>query len=242
MDARGMKRDPETGQFAPKEEKPAEPVKAEEKPAEPKVEPEKPVAPQQEMTEKEKAFLRGMAEERRKRQELERRLQALETKPQGDPAAPKTFWDDPEGALAKDRQERQREIIQTKLGLTETFARQRHADFDEKIAEFGQLVGSTPGLREQWLADADPAEFAYRVGRNHLELKQAGSIEEMRAKLVRDTETRVRAQLEAELKAKAEALAKQKEALPPSLSEARSAGHNRPVWSGPTPLDDIIGG
>ena len=164
MEARGLKRDPETGQFksAMEPEAKAEP-KPEAKP-EAKTEPkpevkQEPAAPQQEMTEKERAFLRGMEEERRKRQELERRLQALETsKPAAQPQEPaKTFWDDPEGALARDRAERQREIINHKIGLTETFARQRHPDFQEKVDTFVQLVQTTPGLREQWLAAADPA-------------------------------------------------------------------------------------
>lgn len=246
MDARGLKRDAETGQFVPKEAVAAEP----EKPGGAKLtEPEKPAAapaaaPQQEMSDKEKAFLHAMQEERQKRQELERRLQAIETAKSAEPGAteqPQTFWDDPEGFLAKHNENARREALNTRLQVAETFARKAHTDFDEKIEIFGQLIQSTPGLREQWLKAADPAEYAYAVGRNHLELQQVGSIDALREKVAKETETRVRAQLEAEMKAKAEELARQRDALPPSLSEARNtAPGNRPIFSGPTSMDDIL--
>lgn len=256
MDARGLRRDPETGQFVPKdapvEAKTDEPkpeakpeAKTEAKPEQAK-EPEKPAAPQQEMTEKERAFLKAMHEERQKRQELERRLQAIEAaKAQaGAPAeAPKTFWDDPEGALARHQESIRREALNARLQVSETLARKAHADFDEKVDTFGQLIQTTPGLRERWLASPDPAEFAYTVAKNHMEFQAVGSLDAMREKIAKETELRVRAQIEAELKAKAEALAKERAALPPSLSEARSTGQpNRPVWNGPTPFDEIIGG
>jgi len=250
MDARGLRRDPETGQFVPKEpaeaEKPAEAAQAAtEKPAEP----EKPAAVQQEMSDKEKAFLRAMQEERQKRQELERRLQAIEaartqqTAPPQPAEAPKTFWDDPEGFLARHNEQVKRESINTRLQISETLARKTHNDFDAKVEVFGQLIQTTPGLRERWLASSDPAEFAYTVARNHMELQEAGNIDALREKIAKETETRVRAQIEAELKAKAEALAKERAALPPSLSEARTTGQpNRPVWNGPTSMDEILGG
>jgi len=243
MDARGLKRDPETGMFvskdAPAEAKPAEP----EKPA--ATEPAKPAAQPQEMTDKERAFQRAMLEERGKRQEIERRLAAIEAAkgPAAATEAAKTFWDDPEGALAKHQEESRRESINTRLQMAEMFARKSHTDFDEKIEVFGQIIQQTPGLREQWLAASDPAEFAYNVGKNHLEFQQVGSIDAMREKIAKETEASVRAQIEAELKAKADALAKERAALPPSLSEARSTGSwNRPVWNGPTPIDDILKG
>ena len=248
--AQGRVRDPDTGQFVKAEEKPAEPAKAPEpaKAAEPEkqaepakaAEPAKPAAPVQEFTEKEKAFLRAAQEERQKRQQLEARLKELEAGKTAEPA--KTFWDDPEGALKAHEERIRQEATNARLRMAEFTARQRHSDFDEKIAVFSSLVQDTPGLVQQWLASPDPAEFAYKIGKNHKELQEVGGIEELRAKIERDTESRVRAKIEAELKAKAEALAKERAAIPPSLSEARSAAApNRPVWSGPTPLDSILG-
>jgi hypothetical protein len=243
QDAQGRIRDPETGQYAAKpaaEAPPAEPAKPE--PA--KAEPAKPIAaPQQEFTEKEKAFQKAMLEERGKRQEIERRLAAIEAaKPAATTEPAKTFWDDPEGALAKHQAEARKESINTRLQMAEMFARKSHPDFDEKIEVFGKILQQTPGLHAQWISAPDPAEFAYNLGKNHMELEQAGSIEEMRAKIERETSARVRAEVEAELKAKADALAKERAALPPSLSEARSTGVNKPVWGGPPSLDEILKG
>lgn len=243
QDAQGRVRDPETGQYLPKGEpkpveleKPAEPAKAEAKPAEPA----KPAAPQQEFTEKEKAFLRAAQEERQKRQQLEARLKEMEATKAQEP--PKTFWDDPEAALAKHTAEVRQEATNARLAMAEFNARQRHPDFQEKVDVFSQLAQQTPGLVQQWLASPDPAEFAYKMGKNHKDLQDVGGMEQMRAKIERETTARVRAEVEAELKAKAEALAKDRAAIPPSLSDARAVGAaHKPVWSGPTPLDSILG-
>lgn len=239
--AQGKVRDPDTGQFvspkAAKEDAPA-PAKAEAKAAEP-AKPAATAAPQQEFTDKEKAFLRAAQEERAKRQVLEQRLAALEASKPKEPE--KTFWDDPEGALARQRDETRQEITRTRLQMAESFARRQHTDFDEKVAVFAQLVHQNPTLAQQWLAAPDPAEYAYALGKNHMELQAVGGMDEMRAKIERDTATRVRAEVEAEIKAKAEALAKDRAELPPSLSAARSTGGAaKPVWSGPPSFEEIL--
>ena len=240
QDAQGRIRDPETGQYAAKPAAEAEPAKVEPAKAEPA---KAAVAPQQEFTEREKAFQKAMLEERGKRQDIERRVAAIESaKPAATTEPAKTFWDDPEGALAKHQADQRREAINTRLQMAEMFARKSHPDFDEKIEVFGKILQQTPGLHAQWIAAPDPAEFAYNLGKNHMELEQAGSIEEMRAKIERETAARVRTEVEAELKAKADALAKERAALPPSLSEARSTGVNKPVWGGPPSLDEILKG
>lgn len=237
--AQGLVRDPETGQFAkkvaPEPEKKPE-VKAEvlEKA------PEKPAPPVQEMSDKEKAFLRAAEEERKKRQALEARLRDMEAKLPKEPE--KTFWDDPEAAFKKQQQEAQQIALNTRLQTAEIIARSRYPDFDEKIAVFGKIMSETPGLHAQWLQSPDPAEFAYKLGKNHQELQTAGDLESLKAKIRKETEAEVRTKIEAELKAKAEALQKERDALPGSLSEARSVGGpNRPVWNGPTSLNDILG-
>jgi len=255
QDAQGRVRDPVTGQFVPKTEPAAAPEKKEAAPAkdEPKKEePAKPAAaapaaPQQEFTEKEKAFLRAAQEERQKRQALEQQLAALRGG-QAQPAAPteakKTFWDDPEGALAKHTQTVQETVVNARLNVAETIARSQHPDFDEKAAVFREiLTNAGPNaavIAQQWLASPDPAMFAYNMGKNHLELRQVGNLDAMREKIVKETEARVRAEVEAQFKAKQEELETQRAALPPSLSDVRSTGANRRVWGGPTALDDIL--
>lgn len=233
-------RDPETGQFVKDETKP------EEKKAEAKVE-EKPKAaapPQQEeMTAKEKAAFAAAADERRKRQELERRLAELQPKPA--PAEPpKAFWDDPEGALKRHEAAIAQTALNTRLQTAELIARNKYQDFDDKIAKFAELVTNTPGLAPQWLNSPDPAEFAYRTAKNHMELQDAGSIEQMKFDIEKRVRAEERAKVEAEFKAKAEALEKERAALPGSLSDVRGIASPRaaPVWDGPPSLDEVLRG
>ena len=197
---------------------------------------------QEELTPKERAAFAKAADETRKRQALEIRIRELEAKQA--PAStepPKTFWDDPEGALNRQKQEVQSAIVSTKLQTSEAIARSRHKDFDEKVAKFGELAQSTPGLAQQMISAPDPAEFAYRTAANHIALQEAGGLDAMRQKIEEETRVKVRAELEVELKDKADALAKERAALPGSLSDAPSKGNIRPVWSGPTAMDDILG-
>jgi len=216
----------EGGRFAKDEQK------EEAKPEEPKVE-AKP-EPKQEMSEKERAFLAAAQEERRKRQDLERRLAEIES---AKPKETKTFWDDPEGHLKSFEQKLQQASVQTKLQTAEAIARSRYQDFDEKVTVFAEILQSTPGLHAQWLQSPDPAEFAYRLGKHTKELRDVGSIDNLRAQIEKET----RLKLEAEFKKKQDEIEKQRQELTPSLSDVRGAARRtQPVFSGPTPLDAIL--
>lgn len=231
--AQGRVRDPNTGQYSTKVEPEPTPEPVKEAP--------KPV--QQDMTDKEKAFLRTAQEERYKRQELEKRLAALEAAKPAEPV--KTFWDDPEAALKRQQEEIKaerdsirNETLTARLQTSEFIARKAHPDFDEKVDVFGELLKETPGLHAQWLADPDPAEFAYKAAKSHIDLKEAGSIDGLREKI----EKEVRLKIEAELNEKAAKLAAERAALPPSLSDARSKGNHKTVWSGAPSMDSILKG
>ena len=230
LDARaegeGKVRDPVTGQWTAK---PKEEVK--EEPKEEKKEVKEP--PKQDMTDKERAAFAAAADERRKRQQLEARLAELEKK---QAEAGKTFWDDPEGALEKHRQEIRQTEVRVKLATTEAIARSKYTDFDEKIQAFSEVVQQTPGLHLQWLQSPDPADFAYKLGKNHIELRDAGSIDALRQKIEKET----RMKLEAEYKEKAEKMAKERASIPQSLSDTVGKAGPRVEFTGPTSLDDIL--
>ena len=210
----------------------AESVKEEPK-VEAKVEPK--VEPKQDMTDKERAFLAQAIDERGKRQELERRLKALEDgKPKEEP---KQFWDDPEAGLNALRQEIQGVAINTRLNTAEMIARSKHEDFEEKLQVFSEIIKQAPALWQQALASPDPAEFAFRMGKNHLELQQAGNLDTLKAKI----EKEIRIKVEQEYKEKSEKDAKLRADLPDSLSDVHGTTQKRAVWSGPTTLDSILG-
>jgi hypothetical protein len=233
--AEGRPRD-EQGKFVADE--PKEPVKEPPK-EEPKVE-TKPV--QQEMSDKERAFLAQAQDERRKRQQLEQEIATLRAQ-QKPPEPPKPFFEDPDGALGQIRQEisqhaqqTQQALVQQRVVAAEFAARARHQDFDEMVPVFGELLQETPGLYQAWLQAPDPAEFAYKTAKNMKMLRDAGSLETIKAQ----AEKEARIKLEAEYKAKEQALLKQKAEIPGSLSDARSASQPKVTWGGPTSLDNIL--
>lgn len=231
LDARaageGKVRDPVTGQFKSKEEPEVK--------AEPKVE-VKP--PPQEMTEKERGFLRGLEEERRKRQDLERQIAELR-KPAEKTEEKKTFWDDPEGHFKTFEQRIAQRESALAMNVSERLARSKYQDFDANIEVFAEILRTPagPGIHQQFINAPDPAEFAYRLGKHTKEVRDAGSIDDLRAKIEKETRTKI----EAEYKQKQEELEKKREAIPPSLSDVRGGGNKAaPAWGGPPSLDDIL--
>lgn len=241
QEAKGNVRDPVTGQYAPKvskEEVKAEPPKEPEVKAEP---PKEPVKLPEEYSAKERAAFAALADERRKRQALERQLQEQQQKKEEKP-----FFEDPEGALARQRKELEDRInyvtLSTKVQTSESIARSRHQDYDEKFAVFNQMVQEAPQLAEQAFASPDPAEFAYKTAKMQKDLQDAGGLEQMKAKMEAELRAKIKADIEAELKKRDEELQRQKSELPGSLTDIPSKGVNRPVWGGPTALDDILKG
>jgi hypothetical protein len=187
---------------------------------------------EQQFTERERAFLKAAQEERDKRQALERKL--AETKP---PVEVKDFWTDPDARIKAMEDHMQQVQITTVLQTTEAIARSQHPDFQEKLDSFGKLMEQTPGLYQQWLASPNPAEFAYKTAKNHMDLQQAGNLDTLKANI----EKELRIKIEAEMEAKRQELEAARAAIPPTLSDARSVGNNNaPVWGGPTPLDNIL--
>jgi hypothetical protein len=234
----GRKRD-EAGRFA-KEEK----EKAEAK--EPKPDP-KPEARTEELSAKERAAFAAMQDERRKRQELEQRLAQLEQAQKQQQNPPKPFMEDPDGALAQYHEQFQQHtqqlqqqmsgaLVQTKVTATEAVARSQFKDYDEKVEVFKAVCQNTPGLYEQCLNAPNPADFAYRIGKNYHDLQQAGSLDQLKEKIEREA----RVKFEEEYKKKQEESAKQRAELPPSLSEARGTSQPRTQYTGPTPLGAIL--
>lgn len=229
--AQGRERNPETGQFSPKEAAPKETP-----PAETPAPPAKPAQP--EMSEKERALLAAAIDERAKRQAIEKQLADLRSAAPAEPA--KTFWDDPEAALAKVQGEMRGLAVKTRLDTSETIARGRYTDYDEKINIFKGLAETTPGLFERAVAAPDPADFAYQTAKRHKEIQEAGGVNELLAKKEKETRIKVEAEMREKFKKEQEEREKEQAAIPGSLSGVAGTGNTRPVWSGPTPLDSIL--
>lgn len=171
--------------------------------------------------------------------------------PQPEAPAP-DFWTDPDAYFAHRLGEHERKIrtdmVNRHLGMSEAAARARHQDFDAALNEFAEAMRANPMLREQMVNAPDPGEFVYQVGKRAMTVKP----------LLTDPDG-YRKQLEAELRAKLEAEYAAKMAaqpapepvatppaplppLPTSLASVRSVSpRTGPTWSGPAPLDAIIG-
>lgn len=227
------------GTFMPKEPPASEAAPATTK--EPEKAPEATAKPDDEMTPREKAAHTAMMAERRKRQELERRL-AERAAQAPDPNAPpaKTFWDDPEGAFKNFEERQQQQLhavaLQTRLATSEMLSRRHHPDFDAKIEAFREIIAANPTVQVEFKRHPDPAEYAYQTGAQHSEIKERGGLEQWKA----ETEKALRAKIEKELKEKAETLARERANLPQSLSDAPSAAPRAQAYTGPTPLADIL--
>jgi hypothetical protein len=189
------------------------------------------------------AEYKALKEEKRRRQEAEARITALEAQyaqqaAQAKPPEPETdFWENPQGAIATQVQravldalqaEKQQQTLE-RINESEAKARETHDDYGDAFLAFQQAATANPSLIQQMTAASDPAEFAYKKGKTALELERVGSIDEL---------------LKAE-RAKWEAEARAAMPAPPALpsttaTDGSVGGRAGPAWAGPPSLDDLL--
>jgi len=185
--------------------------------------------------------LDALKDERRKRQDLERRLNAIEAEKQKQPA-PDQF-EDPEGYQKWQDTQLNERLFNQKCNMSRAVVVMQHGedDFLEKEAAFNEAAERDPTLLSQAAQAELPALFMYQQGEAHLKRQEIGD--------PADFEQRVRAKVEAELEGKVNELAEAKvkellsKHLPNSLAEEVSTAERStaPKWEGPTPLSKIIG-
>jgi hypothetical protein len=175
--------------------------------------------------------------ERRKRQEAEQRIAALEAQLQqisNPPQPAPDMFENPEGwqnhfggQIAQTAV--QQATINSKLEMSEMLARDKFDDFDDMKTAFMELAQENPTLAQQALADSHPWRKAYQIAKTHSTMQQVGAtdVDSLRAS--------IRAEIEAELKAKPQP------AIPTSLAGAQSGRGTSGVWNPPT-IDEILRG
>lgn len=172
----------------------------------------------------------ALLDERRKRQELEAKLNA-------DKKAPDIFED--QEAYTKHMQSLvSQQVMNERANISEFLARREFPDLDDKVAKFQELVEQNPALKDQVINSVSPYHELVDVVTKAQELEQLKDVDSYKEKL--------RAEVEAEIKAKYEAGAKKsqekRESIPPSLDDVPTKGSLKGTnWSGPTSLDSIIG-
>jgi hypothetical protein len=179
--------------------------------------------------------------ERRKRQEAEQRIAALEAQLQtlsNPPHPAPDMFENPEGWQShfggQIRQQASQEAsFNSLLNTSEMLCRDKFDDFDDAKAKFMELAEANPVLAQQALSDPHPWRKAYTLVKNHEKMEALGATDSvsLEAKL----REQIRAELEAELKATPQVQ------LPNSLATAQSG---RGIAGGPynTPtIDEILG-
>lgn len=142
-----------------------------------------------------KAYL----DEKRKRQELEQRLEALEAGKREPEQAPDVF--ESQEAYTQYLQDQQRRLVgQAKLEISQDMMRSAHPDYDELESEFLEMAQGNPALAADLVKAANPARFAYETAMKARQAKELENIDSYKEKL----RAEVKEQLLAEMKAEQE--------------------------------------
>lgn len=252
----GPSRD-EKGRFAPKEpqepEESAQPETGEQAPApEPEAASVPPTPETQPEPEPERIPFAALKDERAKRQQLEAEIahlratlqqqaqpqQQFQTLPAQQQEAPDMFAD-PEGyqawVMAQAEQIAYAKAVEVqrmeRVRLSNASAMQKYADYGEVIEQFKQMAQLNPMLEQTMLEQPDPADWAYKTAKTHLEVQNYGSLDALVAAKVAEAQKAAIAQLEA----------KAKPSIPETIADARNVGQRSgPAWSGPQSLADIL--
>lgn len=113
------------------------------------------------------SYRAAMLEERRKRQELEQKLNQK-------PEEKKDFFEDPDGAIEQRLSKERSQFDGKFFRLSEHLARDRYKDYDEVVAELVEAATADPSIAEDIYprasAHVDPAGFLYTQALQRREL------------------------------------------------------------------------
>lgn len=137
---------------------------------------------------------KAVEDERRKRQELERKVAEFEARlnqPRQEPQPPPDWDIDPRTAAQQFQAQVQEQLYRTKVEMAQEFLRERLPDFDDVVSVAVERAKADPRLHQQIVSHPNPAKFAYDVGRKIKFLSEIG-----------DDPEAYRSRLEAEILAK----------------------------------------
>lgn len=201
------------------------------------------------------ALVAQAKDERRKRQDLEKRLKDLERQimppqqhqpqqqqrpPQQVPQRPDP-WTDPDGAAAYDRAQQHYALYETRVSLGEEIMRSAKPDYDEVVSVFREIASNDRMLAHQLVNSPNPAKFAYEMGKKLKLMSEIGDDPTA-------YETRLREKWEAERAAQTPAapMPAPKAPAPKSLAgtpsaQPRDTKGKFASYDGPASLDELLG-
>lgn len=188
----------------------------------------------------------AVQDERKKRQELERRVQEYERmiasqreqQPQPD------WYAEPDRAAQVMQQQVQYQLTQTKVAMSEEWVRAQHPDYDEHQQVFIEAANANPHLWQQLYAHPMPAQFAYQQAKKLKVMQEIGDDPEAYRKRIIDEFLASQGNPPVPPAQQPPALQPPKRSpLPTSLAETRNAQprDDKRRWQGPASLDQLLG-
>lgn len=187
---------------------------------------------------------KALEDERRKRQELERRIEEL-SKPKDGQEKPQrpNLYENPDGYAQSIEQQTEQRLLNERLNMSEQIARSALGDerVDAALEAFKEAAQSNPTLTAQLYSNPHPYKFLVDWHGREQALAEVGSdLSAYRARL--------RDELLAEIKGNLALLGDEfqapvkpiPETPPASMSKRPSVGKTGQAWTGPTPLTDIL--
>jgi hypothetical protein len=211
-----------------------EPVKAEDGAGTPPAEKQK-----AEKTETDKAFAtirRELKAAKRASEELQRQLTARDNPPEIiDPVL------DHVGFSKSIDQKIHSAVSSTRIAVMDELAAEKYDDYEEMRDLFIEQASDNPELRQEMTRAKNPAEFAYKFGKEFKVRQEIGDPVQYAEKIRQETVQKAMADLdkivEAKVKERLSGL------LPSSLAETQTQGgraNNPSGYNGPTSLDSIL--
>lgn len=193
---------------------------------------------------------KALLDERRKRQELERKLKELEEKltvpaPKEEPQ-PAPNWElEPQQAASYFQQQVDIARYQDRVAITEEMLRDKHSDYDEVAAIFAAAAKENPQLAAQIFRAPNPARFAYQEGKRLKLLQEIGEDPDayrnrIEAEILEKHGIKPGQPAPAAAPSQAQRSAPQ---VPRSLARdvSQQPRNQRGQFDGPAPLDDLLG-
>jgi hypothetical protein len=183
-----------------------------------------------------KALEAELTKARTARRQLEEKA-----KPKEEEEEQANYYDDPEKAISQVERRIRAEVTKAKLDLSESFARDKYQDFDEKLEIFDSMIRENPELHRDMLNSQNPAEFVYKKAANKIKMEKFKDPDQFE----KETKDQARAEVEKEYRSKFDALQKKldealkKQGIPTSLADARGSGAPT-IKNEPSSLDDVL--
>lgn len=178
----------------------------------------------------------ALKDERRKRQELEEEIKQLRAQKteKTEEKVPDPI-EDPEGYKNFMDNSQKRESLSIKINLSRDIMLDSHTDYEEVEKTFIDLAKANPFLVHQMNASPNPARFAYKTAKEHLEIQQLKD-PKYREKL----EAELREKILSEMKDKRPDKKKTSAVQVPDLTKATAVASNTSPVEKLEDLNDIL--